>query len=186
MVCTLQRKHDERYENKRKEALARISSLVQTRAGFGILQKLWHFTEEELRAAGLERRRCKTLERKIAEVEEIIEARETLTWLTEASPSMQKSAIEEDSDHLVTLLTIWRRRLQPNEEGEQEVYEIENLPKEMWELGEDPDSDDDGLDPQIGHFALRGQLEIPESECPRGGTHEGGRPGVGHLRSFPP
>ena len=34
MVCTLQRKHDERYENTRKEALARISFLVQTRAGF--------------------------------------------------------------------------------------------------------------------------------------------------------
>ena len=36
---------------------------------------------------------------------------------------MQKSAIGEDSEHLVTL--------QPNEEGEQEVYEIENLLKEM-------------------------------------------------------
>ena len=74
-------------------------------------------------AAESERRRCRTLERKIAEVEEIIEARETTMWLKGASPSMQKSAIEEGSDHLVTL--------QPNEEGEQEVYEIENLLKEM-------------------------------------------------------
>ena len=79
-------------------------------------------------------------------------------WLKGASPSMQKSAIEEDSDHLVAL--------QPNEEGEQEVYEIEELPKEMKgaENASNPLT-------QIGHFALRGQLEISESECPRGGTH---------------
>ena len=77
---------------------------------------------ESRHAAESERRRCRNLERKIAEVEEIIEARETLTWLRGTSPPMQKGAIEEDSDRLVTL--------QPNEEGEQEVYEIKNLLKE--------------------------------------------------------
>ena len=136
MECTLQRKHDERYENKRKEALAEISSLVER---CKTLER-WYAAESR-DAAELGRRRCKPLERRIAEVEELIEARETLLWLTGASPSMQKSAIEEDSDHLVTL--------QPNEEGEQEVYDIENLPKEMWELGEDPDSGDDGLRHQL-------------------------------------
>ena len=34
MVCTLQRKHDERYESLRKKVLARISFLEQTSAGF--------------------------------------------------------------------------------------------------------------------------------------------------------
>ena len=43
----------------------------------------------------------------------------------------------------------------------------------IWKPEEDPDRKDDGLDPQIGHFALRGQLEISESECPRGGTYGG-------------
>jgi hypothetical protein len=44
----------------------------------------------------------------------------------------------------------------------------------IWEPEEDPDRKDDGLHPQIGPFALRGQLEIAESECPRGGTYGGG------------
>jgi hypothetical protein len=57
----------------------------------------------------------------------------------------------------------------------------------IWEPEEDPDRKDDGLDPPIGHFALRGQLEISESERPRGGTYGGVVLGVGHLRrSFPP
>ena len=55
-------------------------------------------------AAELERRRCKPLERKIAEVEELIEAEEDcealLLWLRGASPSVQKSAVGEYS-------TIW-------------------------------------------------------------------------------
>jgi len=44
----------------------------------------------------------------------------------------------------------------------------------IWEPEEDPDRKIDGLHPQIGPFALRGQLEISESECPRGGTYGGG------------
>ena len=44
----------------------------------------------------------------------------------------------------------------------------------IWEPEEDPDRKNDGLHPQIGPFALRGQLEISESECPRGGTYGGG------------
>ena len=42
MECTLQRKHDERYENKRKEALARISSLVALKEA---LEELKHSAE---------------------------------------------------------------------------------------------------------------------------------------------
>ena len=111
MACALQRKHDERYENKRKEASG-VSSLVE---------------------------RCKTLEREIAEVEEIVEARETLLWLTGASPSMQKSAIEEDSDHLVTL--------QPNKEDDDGagVPPIDEgiAAAKIWEPGENSDRKDE-------------------------------------------
>ena len=67
---------------------------------------------------------------------------------------------------------------QLNKEGitRTQLIEESKAATKIWEPGEDPYSDDDGLGPQIGHFALRGQLEISESECPRGRTHEGGRP----------
>ena len=93
-------------------------------------------------------------------------------WLEEASPSMQKSAIGEYSEHLVAL--------QPNEEDDDDagVTPIDEgiAAAKIWEPGDNSDRKDDGLDPPIGYFALRGQLEISESECPRGGTHDGGRP----------
>ena len=59
------------------------------------------------------------------------------------------------------------------------MIEESKVAAKIWEPEEDPDRKNDGLDTQVGHFALRGQLEIPESECTRGGTHEGGRPGGG-------
>ena len=68
MVCTLQRKHDERYENTHKEALAEISSLVER---CKTLER-WHAAADSRDAAELERKKCKTLEREIAEIEEIV------------------------------------------------------------------------------------------------------------------
>ena len=56
---------------------------------------------------------------KIARVKETVAARETTAWLEEVSPSVQKDTVKEGSKPVVTL--------QPSEEGEQNIYEIENL-----------------------------------------------------------
>ena len=136
------------------------------------LAELAEIREKERDAAESERKRCSTLERKIAKVKEIVAVRETAVWLEETSPSMQKSAIGEDSEHLVTL--------QPNGEDDDDagVPPIDEgiAAAKIWEPGENSDRKDDGLDPQIGHFALRGQLEISVSAYLRDRTHEGGRP----------
>ena len=123
---------------------------------------------ESRHAAESERRRCRNLERKIAEIEEIVEARETLTWLRGTSPTVQKGAIEEDSDRLVTL--------QPNEEGEQEVYEIENLLKE----GGDTENASDTYSMVIPHrwtvgavLILLGMVYLCSASMPEPvGTHQ--------------
>ena len=71
MVCTLQRKHDERYENARKEALAEISSIVQYSAGL----------EERLRSAKLLRAAEKFTERLRVEEKKRVVRDESYEWV---------------------------------------------------------------------------------------------------------
>jgi hypothetical protein len=68
----------------------------------GLAENRAEIRAESRDAAELKRKRCKTLERKIAKVQE------NATWLKGASPSMQKSGIGEDSEHLVSVAATTR------------------------------------------------------------------------------
>ena len=109
-----------------------------------------------------ESRRLKSLERKVLELlkqkkqakmdQLTLEMQQMATYMKEMEERKKKEIADVDA---------------ANEAREGKVA------AKIWEPEEDQDRKIDGLHPQIGPFALRGQLEISESECPRGGTYGG-------------
>ena len=131
MVCTLQRKHDERYENKRKEALARINSLVQTPAGFAK-----HFTEEWRAKASL------TVIGSELRVNYIIEKKRMVRYEWVRGPLTVLECIMMAVECIVMMVDPQAMKDANNLDFLQLTKESKATTK-MWELGEDPDSDDD-------------------------------------------
>ena len=148
MVCTLQRKHDERYESLRKKVLARISFLEQTSAG------LEEKPAEGLRAAELWLAARSLKERlRVAEEKRVVRY-ESYEWVQ--GPLTVLECIMMVVQCIAMMVDPQTVKDANNLEFLQLIKESKAATK-IWKPGEDPDSDDDGLNPQIGHFALRGQ-----------------------------
>ena len=135
MVCTLQRKHDERYESLRKKVLARISFLEQTSAG------LEEKPAEGLRAAELRLAARMLTERlRVAEEKRVVRY-ESYEWVQ--GPLTVLECIMMVMQCIIMMVDPQTVKDFNNLEFLQLIKESKAATK-IWKPGEDSDRKDDG------------------------------------------